>query len=253
MHIKNIETRRDAVLFVVVVTVACVLVTALAISAVFNLVQPKTQWAYILSVSLTIAVAAPTVVGALAANVLQIQKIQSELERQAQADPLTGLLNRRAFNQALEREHKRMERTKSKCAIVLIDIDHFKHINDLHGHCAGDLVLKSVAESLRDSLRPAMDYVARWGGEEFVALLTHTDLSGAQIAAERLRNTIENLDPSIGKICIGVTASFGVTELKAGDSFDDVIDQADRCLYAAKKSGRNKVITSKLGSVQLVA
>lgn len=253
MRIKNIKTHRDAIAFAVGITLACVLVMGLAISAVYLFVKPTSALTYILTACLIIAIVAPIVVGVMAMNVLHVQKMRDELEEQAQADPLTGLLNRRAFHDALAREHRRMGRTKSNAAIIMIDLDHFKHINDLHGHCAGDLVLKSVANALKSGLRPSMDYVARWGGEEFIALLTHTDLKGAATAAERLRRTIENLDPSIGKVCIGVTACFGVTELRSGVSFDEIVDQADRCLYAAKKAGRNKVVTSKLNTVQLVA
>lgn len=253
MRIKNIKTQRDAIVCAVGITLICVLVMALAISAVYYLAQPTSAITYILSACLIIAIMAPIVVGIMALNVLHVQKMRDELEQQAHADPLTGLLNRRAFNEALAREHRRMARTKSNGAIILIDLDHFKHINDLHGHCAGDLVLKAVADALKSGLRPSMDYVARWGGEEFIALLTHTDLKGAKTAADRLCRTIEELDPSIGKICIGVTASFGVTELQSGASFDEIIDQADRCLYEAKKQGRNKVVSSKLNTVQLVA
>ena len=253
MRISVIKTNRDAIVFAIGITIACVIITALATSAVFNLFKPQTHLAYVLSASLIIAVVAPTVVGVLAANVLHIEKIRYELEQQAHADPLTGLLNRRAFCDVLAREHRRAERTKSQCAIIMIDIDHFKHINDLHGHAAGDLVLQSIAKALNNGLRPAMDYVARWGGEEFVALLTHTDLDGAMTAAERLRQTIESLDPSIGKVRLGITASFGVTELLCGMEFDDALDHADRCLYAAKESGRNRVISAKAPRLEVVA
>ena len=253
MQISVIKTHRDAIIFAIGVTIACIIVTALATSAVFNLFKPQTQLAYVLSASLIIAVVAPTVVGVLAANVLHIEKIRSELQQQAHADPLTGLLNRRAFRDVLTREHRRMERTGAKCALILIDIDHFKHVNDLHGHSAGDLVLQAVATALQTSLRPSMDYLARWGGEEFVALLTHTDLAGARSAAERLRTTLESLDPSIGKVRLGITASFGVTEMESGVTFEDALDQADRCLYAAKEFGRNKTVSAKVPALDNVA
>lgn len=253
MRISVIKTNRDAITFAFGVTVACIIITALATSAVFNLFKPQSHLAYVLSASMITAVVAPAVVGVLAANVLHIEKMRNELEQQAHADPLTGLLNRRAFFEALAREQRRMERTKSKCALIVVDIDHFKHINDLHGHTAGDLVLKAIADSLEEGLRPAMDYVARWGGEEFVALLTHTDLAGAACAAERLRTKIETLDPSIGKVCLGITASFGVTELLSGMEFEAALDHADRCLYAAKKSGRNKVVADKQPALEIVA
>ena len=253
MRISVIKTNRDAIVFAIGITIACVIITAMATSAVFNLFKPQSHFAYVLSASTIIAIVAPTVVGVLAANVLHIEKIRHELQQQAHADPLTGLLNRRAFCEVLAREHRRMERTRSQCAIIMIDIDHFKNINDLHGHAAGDLVLKAIGGALQGGLRPAMDYVARWGGEEFVALLTHTDLEGAVSAAERLRRTIEALDPSIGKVCLGVTASFGVTELPGGSEFDDALDQADRCLYAAKASGRNKIVSAKMPTLEVVA
>lgn len=253
MRILDIKTNRDAIVFAIGVTIACVILTAMATSAVFNLFKPQSHLAYILSASTIIAIVAPSVVGVLAANVLHIEKMRNELEQQAQKDPLTGLLNRRAFREVLHREHRRMERTRSKCAIMIIDIDHFKHVNDLHGHTAGDTVLKAIASALQSSLRPAMDYVARWGGEEFVALLTHTDLEGAEKAAERLRKKVEELDPSIGKVRLGITASFGVTELLSGIEFEDALDHADRCLYEAKESGRNKIVSAKLPRLEIVA
>jgi len=253
MKLGHIRTRKDAVRFTVFVTLLSIVVTAATTSAVFNLVQPQTHFAYVVSGCLIVAIIIPTLLIVMSANVLSIEKVRMELVEQAQADPLTGLMNRRAFRDTVKREQRRMERLNYNVSIALIDIDFFKHVNDVHGHGAGDMVLRAVATSLKDNVRPSVDYVARWGGEEFIVLLAGTDISGAEIAAERLRRALETLDPSIGKVRLGITACFGVTQLHRGQDLDEAIDQADRCLYQAKNSGRNKVIAVKSGELRAVS
>lgn len=245
MKFGIIRTRNDALRFTIAATLLCVVVAAVTTSAVFNLVQPDSHFAYVVSGCLIITIIIPIISIILSANVLSVEKVRMELLEQAQLDPLTGLMNRRAFREAVKREQRRMERLNYDAAILMVDIDFFKHVNDVHGHSAGDMVLQAVAKSLKENVRPSMDYVARWGGEEFIILLAGTDIQGAKIAAERLRRSVENLDPSIGKVRLGVTACFGCTELRTGQLLDEAIDLADRCLYQAKNGGRNRVVAAK--------
>lgn len=253
MKVGLVKTRAQAVRFTIVVTALCIFITAATTSAVFKLVQPDSHFAYVVSGCLIIAILIPIILIIMSANLLSIEKVRMELMEQAQADPLTGLMNRRAFRDVVKREKRRMERLNYHVSIALIDIDHFKHVNDVHGHVAGDLVLQAVATSLKTNIRPSMDYVARWGGEEFIVLLAGTDIHGAAVAAERLRRGLETLDPSIGKVHLGITASFGVTQLHMGQELEEAIDLADRCLYRAKNSGRNKVVASKPEELRAVS
>ena len=253
MRIWIIRDKRDAIIFTLTVTLIVAAIAAATTSAVFSIVQPETHLAYVINATLIAVCVAPVFAYILASNVLYIQRIRTQLAEQAHADPLTGLMNRRAFQEMARKELRRMERTDTKACLVYVDIDHFKHINDVHGHTAGDHVLQAIGGALQDNIRPSMDLVARWGGEEFVLLIAETDLAGAALAAERLRGVIDALYPSIGRVCIGVTASFGVTELQPGQSLDQAFDRADHCLYEAKASGRNRVIAAKSDGLRVVA
>jgi diguanylate cyclase (GGDEF)-like protein len=175
---------------------------------------------------------------------LVVLRLVGRLTFQAQHDPLTGLLNRRAMQTLLEREWQRHQRLGEPFALVSVDIDHFKRINDRHGHGAGDAVLREVALLLRDAAR-GIDLVARMGGEEFLLLLPGTDTRSGQAAAQRLRQALVTremlLTPGVTKV---VTASFGVAAPLPGDPQVDVLLQrADAALYHAKRSGRNRVVT----------
>lgn len=122
----------------------------------------------------------------------------------------------------------------------MFDIDHFKEVNDKYGHAAGDAVLVAISEAVQSVLR-ASDTLSRYGGEEFTILSTNTDIHGARVFAERLRQVIENLAvPFEGEI-IRVKASFGVSEFEPGDDIDDAVEAADQAMYVAKTTGRNRV------------
>jgi diguanylate cyclase (GGDEF)-like protein len=167
----------------------------------------------------------------------EIRKQNLELRALATTDPLTGCLNRRSFFQDFEVRCKEAQRHDYPLSCVMVDIDHFKLINDRHGHRVGDLVLQKVAEILRGTLRQT-DLLCRYGGEEFCILLPHIDVDGAERAAERVRQAIEET-PCIN---IAVTASLGVASLQnEARSPQELLDQADRALYAAKRGGRNRV------------
>ncbi len=173
---------------------------------------------------------------------LRMAALVEESQRQATIDVLTGLMNRRAFLPAIRADILRARRYRQSLAVLLLDVDHFKMVNDRYGHAAGDQVLTSVGRTLQRTLRTT-DFAARWGGEEFVIALTNTDLEGAQQAAERIRQAIEQLNIDAGAGArIPVTASVGVVLLRDDDdSVDCVMDRADRAMYAAKYAGRNRV------------
>jgi diguanylate cyclase (GGDEF)-like protein len=162
----------------------------------------------------------------------------SQVGRLAMTDVLTGASNRRGAEEAMHREMLRARRTGSSLSFVLFDIDRFKQVNDVHGHEIGDRVLEQVAKILIESVR-LTDVVARWGGEEFLLLLSATDAAGASILANRIRTRVEShRAPDLPQ----VTLSAGVTDLRAEDvSGADALRRADERLYSAKNSGRNCV------------
>ena len=155
-------------------------------------------------------------------------------------DGLTGAYNMRYFHEQLESELARAHRYDRPHALVMIDIDHFKRVNDEHGHLVGDRVLERVAKLVQDRLRPS-DVFARYGGEEFVILLPETDLTGAQTFADQIRKKLAQGPLEAGATTVAVTASFGVAEREAGAGATTLLTHADACLYEAKAAGRNTV------------
>lgn len=160
--------------------------------------------------------------------------------QKAYTDPLTQTHNRAAFNDMLSREIKRASRGGQKLSLIFIDIDHFKLINDEHGHDCGDFALTAVASSVKDSVRGS-DIVFRYGGEEFVVLLSDTNKEDAAIIAERIRSNIESHTLAYGIAILNITASLGVSSLEADDDMEKLIKRADSGMYKAKQSGRNRV------------
>jgi two-component system cell cycle response regulator len=156
----------------------------------------------------------------------------------ARIDPLTGVANRRATTERLAHEIERARRRASSFAIALLDVDHFKQVNDKHGHGVGDDVLKAVADALSRTVR-TVDLVGRWGGEEFLLVLTDAADTGARIAAERMRLGVEKMAQVPGGPA-RVTASVGVATW-AGESEEELVERVDRALYRAKSRGRNRV------------
>ncbi len=165
----------------------------------------------------------------------EANRLISELARY---DTLTGLFNRRVLDEELTREAQRCNRQVSTLTAVMLDIDHFKSINDTFGHAMGDEVLRAVGKYLASQKRP-YDVVSRYGGEEFVVLLPETTLANAVTVAERIRQGISELEiPGFPR---PVTASFGVATLTPGQSSNTMLEHADAALYLAKKNGRNRV------------
>lgn len=173
---------------------------------------------------------------------LRMAALVEESQRLATTDALTKLPNRRAFVDAMRAELARADRCNSALSIILIDVDHFKAINDKRGHACGDAVLAALGETLLDQARE-YDVVARWGGEEFVVALPNANQEGSLSAAERLRLAIANAkitDPINGEP-VHITASLGVTTRVHSDILDGMLERADRAMYAAKMNGRNAV------------
>jgi diguanylate cyclase (GGDEF)-like protein len=166
-----------------------------------------------------------------------------EQASEARIDALTGLANRRAVEEILAAEISRAQRFAHDLAVVLLDLDRFKEINDSFGHAAGDVMLRAVSRLLTSLARQG-DTVARWGGEEFVIVLPETDLAGAQRFAERLRRTIEA--HSVGEM--HTSTSCGVATMLPEDTVHDLIGAADEALYQAKSNGRNRTETAARGS-----
>jgi diguanylate cyclase (GGDEF)-like protein len=174
----------------------------------------------------------------------QLMSAQEALRDQAARDPLTGIWNRNAIFDVFRRELSRAEREGNAIAIVMLDIDHFKNLNDTHGHMAGDAVLREFTQRITASLRP-YDAVGRYGGEEFLVILPGCDLAAGARHAERLRSLLseEPFDTSEGRHT--ATCSLGVASSSSsnpGDT-DSLIRAADAALYRAKRNGRNRVET----------
>jgi len=162
-----------------------------------------------------------------------------ELVKLAHTDSLTGLMNRRHFRILADQEISRAERTNHQLFLMMLDIDHFKRVNDTHGHDVGDHALIAIAEVLNSGIR-SMDILSRWGGEEFLVLLPETDLTGAMLIAERVRHQVSQI--KLPKIPEGLTISIGLCEAKPGMELKTATSLADQALYQAKASGRNCVV-----------
>lgn len=180
----------------------------------------------------------------ISTDITQIKHYQKELERLSQYDELTGLCNRRHFMGLARHELGRSQRYGGKLSLLMVDIDHFKRVNDSHGHRTGDLVLAAVSEQIRKALRDA-DIAGRLGGEEFAVMLPETGLGGAILVAERLRQQIATQAIDIGDgQTLQCTLSIGVACLDdATIDLEKLLHRADTALYSAKNGGRNKVVS----------
>jgi diguanylate cyclase (GGDEF)-like protein len=170
----------------------------------------------------------------------RITSVERVLFRLSTSDPLTGALNRRHFMALLGREQKRAERYGAGFSLLMLDIDHFKKINDTHGHQVGDVAIKQMARACQAHLRPT-DMLCRYGGEEFLIALTHTEEAGARIAAERIREAVAKIEIPTDADTVRFTVSIGVTSFVPGARAEQLINCADQALYAAKTGGRNQV------------
>jgi len=172
---------------------------------------------------------------------LEVERLNEELKQLVRVDALTGIPNRMAIDEAIEREYQRFLRYGTPFALVYADIDFFKSINDRYGHLVGDHALRWFAGRLQMSLRRT-DLVGRYGGEEFLVLLSATRLGEGVALAEQLRSYLmQKRFPETGE---AITASFGVAEICAGETPEILLDKADRAMYRAKQEGRNRVVSA---------
>jgi len=177
-------------------------------------------------------------------KMLQEQKeLIRNLEKLANTDSLTGVWNRRYLLNIAEKETQRSRRYNRPLSVLMIDIDHFKNVNDTYGHAVGDDVLMTMTETIINYLRN-LDILGRFGGEEFVVLLPETDNKAAVITAERIRVNIEQINIPVDGKSVSITVSIGVASYQKGDAnIDALIQRADAALYQAKNQGRNRVVT----------
>lgn len=247
-------TSRDIVASVIYFALVCV--SALTISfivsiIVFKLGLPLDAAEYVrLNLFVTGCIAVPTALIATLHD-FHTRNYQRRLEALAWTDELTGLLNRRFFMRAAQEECRRMRRTGQTAALVLIDLDFFKEINDLYGHAIGDAVLSKVAMVAHSELRGPFDKLGRWGGEEFVVLLCDVTPEEAQIVCERLRRRIESSAVEVGEHLVNVTASFGICMFDSASDAAASIELADRALYVSKRKGRNCVEISQAAQTKI--
>lgn len=169
------------------------------------------------------------------------KELSRQLADQARRDVLTGTYNRRYLMEQLDYQARAYLRTQEPFSVVLIDIDHFKRINDTYGHDTGDIALKGATAVMSQVLRD-IDIFGRWGGEEFLCILPRTSSSDTQVCAERLRNTLRGTHFTNAIPDLRVTASFGVATYQADDNADSIVKRADLALYRAKSEGRDRVM-----------
>ncbi len=179
-----------------------------------------------------------------------LRNANDENRRLSVTDPLTGSYNRRYLMDLLPRELERATRYQRPLSMIMCDLDHFKRVNDTHGHLAGDEVLRAAVRLINESVRKT-DWVARYGGEEFMIVLPETPLASARIVADNLRERLEKQPLAAGVLQLQVTASLGVVGWEAAvpaqASLDDLIARCDACLYASKAAGRNRTTAEAMG------
>lgn len=168
------------------------------------------------------------------------QLTANALATEARTDALTGLRNRRSFNEELSRLFAQRQRQGIVFSLLLIDLDHFKQVNDSHGHPAGDQALRSLAQLLTKTLRE-MDFVCRYGGDEFAVICPGSHLHEAATAAERVRQAVATTPVPLEDVALPLTLSVGVCEVGHSEIAEGLIQRADQALYAAKQAGRNRV------------
>jgi diguanylate cyclase len=220
---------------------ATLLVTCAAVSAIQGFeFRPHTSMVQIIG-SLPLLVLYPLVVGLTTYRLARRLREQNQLlSEESRTDSLSGLLNRRHWEDAVSAEFRRCLRSERRASLLMLDIDHFKSINDRYGHPVGDEVIRNVAAILRGSLREE-DVPGRYGGEEFGILLPDTSAAGAEVIAERIRKRIEGA--ALAKSGLRATVSIGIAEIAPQDvEYTVGISHADRALYAAKERGRNRSV-----------
>jgi diguanylate cyclase len=223
----------------VTLLVATAAVTTVILGATLEDEGESTQ-AMIMNRGMAIAV-----VLAIAFLLNRVTHSEQRLVRISTTDPLTGIFNRRHFMAMLAREQHRAERYRTGFSLLMLDIDHFKKINDTYGHPIGDEAIKAMAAAASKYLRPT-DMIGRFGGEEFVVMLPHTDEAGAVVAAERIRESVANVVVPAGDQDVRFTVSIGAATYARKANAEQMLECADKALYAAKTGGRNQVCVGRL-------
>jgi diguanylate cyclase (GGDEF)-like protein len=182
------------------------------------------------------------VIGVTVLGMGKLADYEHKLLIESMTDPLTGLLNRRYFTTLSQKEVARSLRHGLRFSVLMLDIDHFKRINDNFGHPVGDLAIKALAEVCNQALRPH-DILARYGGEEFILTLPHTEEEGARVVAERIRKAVEQLEIATASGPVRFTVSIGLSIYNRDLSLERIVERADEALYKAKQGGRNRIVS----------
>ncbi|KAG0780287.1 hypothetical protein G6F22_010167 [Rhizopus arrhizus] len=169
-----------------------------------------------------------------------MRDLNAALEETSSRDPLTSLLNRRALMEMIKQEVERASRSGESFVVAMLDVDHFKAVNDRYGHETGDRALVELAGVMRESLRE-YDLCGRWGGEEFLVLLPHTQPDAAQGGMDRLVGAVRGLAVAAGDEVLRLTVSIGMAHHQLGETFSETLSRADQALYLAKQDGRDRV------------
>lgn len=172
---------------------------------------------------------------------LQLTQALEKIQQTANYDELTGAANRRHMLQLIQYESQRSDRSANPLLVAMLDIDYFKRINDTYGHQAGDVALQKFTKTVQEKIR-VTDTLARWGGEEYLILLTETELDVGLICLERVRAAVAADVVKFAGSWISLTVSIGVTRYQPGEAFEKTLTRADEALYAAKAQGRNQIV-----------
>lgn len=230
-----------------IVAVSVVASLALTLAFTVPLIGPNDSVATYIGIAIAVPVMVALPVSGFVLRLMHdLEAARHEAQLLASTDLLTGALNRRRFLEVAQRELQRAGHGDHRIALLLMDIDDFKHVNDRHGHEAGDVVLKRVVELCEAVLRPG-DHFARWGGEEFVALLTGLELEDAVVVALRMRDDIAGAHIPLGSAAVRLTVSVGVVvNDHPSETLDRMIARADLAMYEAKRAGKNITAAASL-------
>ena len=239
--LAHVRSRRDVLIASLVITGVSAACAVVLTACVTRSDKHAVDFASLRNAAGIAAVIASVISFSVVDAIRRILKSKRSIERLAMTDDLTDLANRRAVLAASEQAIARFDGVAPPPALLIVDLDHFKRVNDVYGHRAGDQALQAVAQALVRSVRDSVDFVGRLGGEEFVVLLDAADQETARRAAESARAAIAAMRVATPNGEIALTASIGYTPLVVGDSVSAALQRADEALYVAKRAGRNQI------------